>query len=134
MTTATAARDQMFGVFKSYWDTTGYSVVWSDTPGDPPVAAEPWARVVARHATGAQTALANGTGSTLHTHTGTLWIQLFVPLGQGESVGLALAQQVLDAYRAARGDVWYRNHRFREAGNSGAYSLINCLIDFTYDQ
>lgn len=134
MTTLTAATDEMLAVFKAAWDLTGYAVVWSDIPGNPPATEAPWARVAVRHATGSQSSLAGSAGSKLHTHTGTLWVQIFVPLGQGETVGRTLAQQVLDAYRAARGAVWYRNHRFREAGNSGAFVQVNCLIDFSYDQ
>lgn len=128
------ARDEILAVFKAAWDTTGYSAVWSDLPSDPPSTDAPWARPMLRHATGGQSSLANATRLKLHTHTGTLWVQIFVPLGQGDTVGYTLAQLVLNAYRDARGAVWYRNHRFREAGNSGAFAQVNCLIDFSYDQ
>lgn len=131
--TPDAARDEMLAVFKTAWDTTGYAVTWSDVPGAVPPSSAPWARVVVRHAEGRQGSLTDANGAKLHTYTGTLWAQIFVPIGQGVSMGYTLARLVLQAYRDARGAVWYRNQRFREAGNSGAFEQVNCLIDFTYD-
>lgn len=127
------ATDEMLTVFKDAWDLTGYAAVWSDIPGSVPQTEEPWARVTVRHADGGQTSLANAQGARMFTHTGTLWVQLFVPMGQGGTKGYELAQLVLSAYRSARGAVWYRNHRHREAGKSGAFEQVNCLIDFSYD-
>lgn len=132
--TPDAARDEMLAVFKAVWDVTGYAVAWSDIPGGkPPAAEEPWARVTLRHGPGGQSSLADSSGAKQHTLRGTLWVQLFVPIGQGVTKGYELAHTVLSAYRAARGAVWFTNHRFREAGNSGAFEQINCLIDFSYD-
>lgn len=128
------ARDAMLTVFKDAWDTTGYAAVWSDIPGSkPPVAEEPWARVTVRHGDGKQNSLANSSGGRIYGHMGTLWVQLMCPIGDGGTRGLQLARLVLQAFRDARGEPWYRNHRFRESGNDGAFSVTTCLIDFTYD-
>lgn len=128
-----AAVDEMLAVFKGYWDTTGYAAVWSDNAAAPPLSETPWARVTVRHDTGGQSSLTNAVGAKKHTHGGTLWVQLFIPMGQGPAMGYTLSRAVLQAYRDARGAVWYRKHRFREAGDDGAYQMFNCLIDFTYD-
>lgn len=127
------ARDEMLAVFKSFWDTTGYTVAWEDVPSAPPATEQPWARVSVRHGPAAQSTLANNEGVRKYTAVGSLWIQLFTPIGQGGTLGYTLAQSVLTAYRAARGSVWYRNHRFREVPGNGGFTLINCIIDFTYD-
>lgn len=131
--TPEAARDEMLAVFKAAWDTTGYSAQYPDLPGKPPQAEEPWARITVRHELGGQTSLTNAAGAKKFTHVGSLFVQVFVPIGQGGSMGYPLAKLVLDAYRQARGAVWYRNHRFREVGNDGAFTQFNCIIDFTYD-
>ncbi len=128
------ARDEMLAVFLAMWTVTGYPVVWTDVPGSVPSTETPWSRVVLRHATGAQSTLADSTGSRNYTATGTLWVQLFTPIGQGGSRGYELAESVLDAFRNASGSVWYRNARFKELPDDGAFSRINCLIDFTYDK
>lgn len=127
------ARDEMQAVFLAAWTPTTFPVVWTDVPGSPPTTETPWSRVVLRHATGAQSTLADNAGGRNYTATGTLWVQLFVPIGQGGKQGYELADLVLNAFRNASGSVWYRNTRFKELSEEGAFSRINCLIDFTYD-
>lgn len=127
------ARDEMLAVFKTAWDGTGYAVAWPDNAAAPPATEEPWARVTLRHADGMQGSLSGPTGARLQTYIGTLWVELYIPKGQGVTMGYALARLVLEAFRAARGAVWYRKLRFREAGDDGAYSRVIALIDFTYD-
>lgn len=131
--TAEEARDEMLAVFKAVWDPTGYTVVWSDVPGAPPTTEQPWARVSVRHGPAAQSSLSSAAGVMKYTSVGTLWIQLFTPIGQGATLGYQKAQSILTAYRNASGDVWYRNHRLREVPSYRAFSQLNCLIDFTYD-
>lgn len=128
-----AAKDEMLAVFKAMWDPTGYTAAYPDVPAIPPPTDAPWARITVRHELGGQTSLSNAAGAKKWTHVGTLFVQLFTPIGQGGTVGLQLVKPVLDAYRNARGVVWYRNHRFREIGNDGAFNQINCMVDFTYD-
>lgn len=131
--TPDAARDEMLAVFKAAWDATGYHVAWSDNAAGAPPDEEPWARVTVRHADGMQGALSNAVGARLQTYVGTLWVDLYVPKGQGVTMGYTLARLVIEAYRAARGAVWYRRLRFQEAGDDGAFSRVIVLIDFTYD-
>lgn len=133
--TPEAAVDEMLAVFKAAWDTTGFGarVAWTDVPSAVPSGEQPWARVTVQHALGRQTSLAGANGVKRHTHTGTLWVQVFGPMGNGNVTAYGLAKTVLDAYRTARGSVWYRNQRLREAGSSGAFQQINVLVDFTYD-
>lgn len=133
MTTPEQARDEMLAVFKAAWDPTGYTAIWSDIPGTVPASEAPWARVTVRHQDGRQGSLSNQAGVTRHTYTGTLFVQLFVPVGQGLTLGYTLARLVVQAYRTARGAVWYRRQQFREAGNSGAFEQINVTVEFTYD-
>lgn len=133
MTTPEQARDEMLAVFKAAWDQTGYTARYPDLPGGPPQTAEPWARASVVHSGGRQTSLSNSAGAKKHTHTGAVIVQIFVPMGDGMGPAYTLARSVLQAYRDARGAVWYRNHRFREAGDDGAYSQINCTIEFSYD-
>lgn len=132
--TADQARDEMLAVFKAAWDTTGFVAVYSDVPGQVPASEAPWARVVVRHADGKQASLANDHGAKKYTQIGTLWAQVFTPIGDGMSQAYAHAQIVVNAFSQARSaSVWYRNPRMREMGNSGAFEQINVLVDFTYD-
>lgn len=125
----------MFSVFKSTWDATGYAAVWPDVPGSAPPASEeePWARPTILHADGGQSSLSNAEGSKMWDNSGTLFLQLFIPVGQGATLGYQLARSVLSAYRSARGSVRYTRHRMRENGRDGAFSVFLCLVDFAYD-
>lgn len=132
--TADQARDEMLAVFKAAWDATAAAsnVGYPDKPFNPPSNAA-WARVSLRHANGRQSSLAGAMGTKRYTQTGTLWMQVFAPVGDGMVTAYGLAQAVANAYRTARGTVWYRNTRMQEVGSSGAFEQINVLTDFTYD-
>ncbi len=132
--TADEARDEMLAVLKAAWDTTSVpaNVSYPDKPFTPPADAA-WARATIRTATGRQSSLGGAMGAKRYTQTGTLWVQVFAPAGDGMVTAYALAQTVVNAYRTARGTVWYRNPRWQEVGASGAFEQVNCLIDFTYD-
>lgn len=132
--TADEARDEMFSVLKAAWDTTTVpsNMAYPDKPFSPP-SDSAWARASIRTATGRQSNLAGAMGVKRYTQTGTLWVQVFAPVGDGMVKAYALAQTVVNAYRTARGTVWYRNPRMQEVGASGAFEQVNCMIDFSYD-
>lgn len=128
------ARDEILGVFLAVWKPLGYPVVWTDVPADVPSTATVWARVTVRHATGRQASLAGEDGARRWNRTGTLYVQVFAPVGDGSASAYAAAQVVANAYQAARGlGVWFRNTRINEVGASGAFEQINVLTDFSYD-
>lgn len=131
--TVDQARDAMLAIFKAYWDAVLPAVVavYGDVPA--PTTPSAWARVVVRHATGGQSSLTGGLGTTKYESRGTLWIQVFAPVGDGMVRAYALAEGVVNAYRNAKIDVWFRNVRMNEVGTSGAFEQINVLVDFEYE-
>lgn len=135
--TADEARDEMCAVARTAWLAASQpsgTMLFPDVPGSkPPEQRVPWARVTVRHATGRQSSFGNATARRKFTQTGTLWVQVFAPVGDGLVTAYALAQTVVNAYRTAHGTVWYRNARMQEVGSSGAFEQINVLTDFTYD-
>lgn len=128
------ARDEMLAIFKIIWDDQGYTAVYTDVAGSPPVASKPWARPTIKHALGGQASLSSDVGTQIYTQVGTLFIQVFAPAGDGGTEANRLAQLLLVAYSIARGgSVWYRNQRLKNIGSDGAFENVNVLIDFTYD-
>lgn len=128
------ARDIMLAVFKAAWDPTGNPVFWTDVPGKKPPSERVWARVTIRHATGHQGSLKGAAGTQRWNRTGTIFVQVFAPVGDGSTAGYTAAQIVVNAYQAARNpDVWFRNVRMNEVGASGAFEQFNVLVDFSYD-
>lgn len=134
-------RDNILKVFKDAWDILGHPAVYTDvakeTPddmGDAP-SATIWARATIRHADGFQSSLTGPLeGKKRHTNIGTVTIQVFGPLGDGSTAAYDAAQTVATAYRKASGNpVWFRRVRINEIGTRGAFSQINVLANFSYD-
>lgn len=120
------------------WTPTGYPVSYPDTSTNVPPegAPTPWAKVELTHVDGGQATLACVEGVRRWERVGLLLIQIFAPMGQGNTVTYALAQSVATAYAKAKppGGAFFRNHRLRDAGISGAYSQVNFILDFYYEQ
>lgn len=128
------ARDIILKVFKDAWDLTGFPVTWTDVPGSAPTSETVWARATIRHATGAQASLAGENGARRWARTGTVYIQVFAPVGDGSKAGYEAAQIVVNAFQASRHEnVWFRDVRMNEVGTSGAFEQLNVLATFSYD-
>lgn len=128
------ARDIINAVFKNYWDTTTFPAVYTDVPSDPPSNDTPWARLVLRHSRGGQSSLAGEIGTRRFNRVGTVFVQIFTPVGDGLTQGYNLAQGVVNAYEDARESVWFRNVQMKEIGSNGAYEQINVTATFEYDE
>ncbi len=133
--TSEEAVDVIFGIFKDVWDLTGFDAVYDDKPGQKPVTETVWARATVQHSTGRQSSLAGALATRRYTETGTVTVQVFAPIGAGRTECYQAAERVRDAYRDARNpEVWFRNARIVEAGSEGAFTQINVLATFSYDQ
>lgn len=136
--TLSTARKDIYDQFTTVWTPTGHPVHFPGVADKdfPPATQIPWARLTLIHATGTQSALANHEGVRRFTHTGTMTVQIFTPLGRGGSVGYPLAQIVVEAFQgsATINAVWFRNVRVNEIGVSRGWYQINVLADFEYDQ
>jgi hypothetical protein len=134
--TFTEARDDILTLFKTAWDTTGYTVVYDDLPGDIPDTSTPWARVTVRHQTGRQQTLVNDVGQRKFLREGVIIIQIFIPSGEGLSLIDSLAKIVADAFegKSTTSGVWFRNVRLNEIGADGNWFNANVLIDFEYNE
>ena len=125
------ACDTMQTVFKTVWDPR--VAVYPDVPGSvPPQDAVLWARVNIKHAVGRQGSLTGGLGTTVWERRGTLWIEVYAPVGDGLKAGRDAAQEIVNAYQAERSGIWYRNIRMVEMGTDGAFERFDVKADFEY--
>lgn len=138
--TPNQAKDQILKVFKDAWDVLGHPAVYSDTanpadPGGSAPSASVWARATIRHVDGFQSSLTGPTeGKKRFTNVGTVFIQIFVSPGQGDTVAYDAAEVVASAYRNSRDiDVWFTRVRINEVGARGSFEQVNVLINFSYD-
>jgi hypothetical protein len=143
--TIEGAYDDILGLFKAAWSVNAPPlnggaappVEWPNVPvGDPQLSAgnTPWARVTVQHHLRSQHAMGGPAGS-VYTATGTVTIQIFVPLAKRGLVDLArLSKVAVDAYEGKRTpEVWFRNVNYREVGEHGGWFQANVTADFSYD-
>lgn len=126
------ARDEIFAIFKEVWDPTGYTAVYNDVRSQVPASEIVWARVTLRHATAGAATLGHIGGKRVYNRSGTLFVQVFTPSGDGSTSGLRAAQKVVDAYQRVHGNVQFANARLNEIGSNGAFEQFNVLVDFSY--
>ena len=133
------AVDDMLGVFKAAWDTTGLTALYPGIDGSPPadfpVDLPGWARVTLRHTDGRQVGHGEQGQQRFERH-GLLIIQIFVSPGRGYGPAYDLAKVVTDAYQGATTSkgVWFRGHHPREVPSDGAWLQLNVHVEFEYDE
>lgn len=95
-----------------------------------------WARLRIRHAGGGQSTLAGNDGLKRFERFGTVFVQVFTPLGIGLKMAYDEAELMLSAFEGKRteSDVWFRECRIEEIGESGAWFQMNVTAEFTYEQ
>lgn len=128
--TVEQARDEMTALFATAWSPR--AVVWDGVAGKPPNTRAPWARFTIRHADGGSAAI----GNRRFRREGTIFIQLYAPVGDGLSALDPLTKIAMDAYegQSTAGGAWFRDVRSREIGPDGDWYQVNVLVDFEYHE
>jgi len=134
--TQETASDEMLAFFKTAWDTTGLIAVYENVKGAVPTAQVGWARPIIRHAGGGRQSLTGALNQTKYGQLGLMVVSIFIPNGNGLSLGRSLGKTVADAFdgKATASAVWFRNVRVVEVGPSNEWYQFNVVIEFTYDE
>ena len=134
--TFATANDEILGFFKTAWDTTGHPALYENVAGAPPTTQTPWARATVRFGAGGDASLADSGGKQRFTRNGLLTIQIFIPNGEGLSLGYTLSKIVADAFegKATASHVWFRKISATPVGPSAEWYMFNVLIEFTFDE
>lgn len=134
--TYSEARDEIFSVIKTAWDTTGFLMAWPDKDFEKPTGRDPWARTTLRHTDGNQSTLANHNGLQRFKRDGVLTIQIFTPIGEGLSRSYDLSKIISDALEGTTTTkgVWFRNVRLNEIGSDAPWFQVNVNSDFSYEE
>lgn len=131
--TRSEAKDAMYALLLAAWTGAGQDAARMQWPGfndHVPDGDTPWARASCKHYEAPT--LGFGDGQARVENTGTLFLQVFTPSGNGEAAADNIAEKIVVAIRAARLDVWFRNVRAKEVGTSGAFEQTNVITDFSY--
>jgi hypothetical protein len=140
------ATDEMFGIIygvlaDNQWNAKfGYNidVRWPGTPkAAKPDPSRLWARVSKQVVKETQTSLANVSGERNFTTIGLLFVQLFCPRNQPQSLdnGRLVAVAIEAAFRnqSPSGEIWFLNEAIRELAETDESYPITVVTEFQYD-
>jgi hypothetical protein len=139
------ATDEMFGVIygvlaDTQWNTKfGYTidVRWPGTPkAAKPDPSRLWARVSKQIVKEQQTSLANVSGERNFTTIGLLFVQLFCPRNQPQSLDdgrlVAVALEAAFRNQSPSGEIWFLNEAIRELAETDESYPITVQTEYQY--
>ncbi len=147
-TTYTNAVDEMFSVVRTVWNANTAAIVgyvpemrWQGVEvSTPPPNDLYWGRTSIQTVTDQQTNVAtlDGNGKRRYTTSGLIFVQLFAPLADAQSMDKIrkLAQTVRAGFRGTTtpSSVVFRNARINELSPDGKANRINVVAEFEYDE
>lgn len=129
------ARASFFTAFQSIWNNRT-PVAWQNATSNtaPPADGSEWIRATLIHTTGGQNTLGPADGAQEHRATGTIFVNIFVPLNAGVLRADELAREAYDALIGMPGGLIMRNQRVNETGaTDDGWFQVDVLADFYYD-
>lgn len=134
--TQEVASDEMLAMFKTAWDTTSLIAVYENVRGATPTAQAAWARPIIRHDPKGSQSLTGALNKIKYERHGRMVVSIFIPNGNGLSLGRSLGKIVADAFEGKKSDsgVWFRNIRIVEVGPDDEWYMFNVGLDFVYDE
>lgn len=128
------ARDEIFTLIKTAWDTTGFPIKWPGVKFDKPEPASVWAEVIFHHLAGGQQGF--GSGVNMWKRAGSMLVRVYCPMGEGFTLAYRNAKVIADAIEgnATPGGVWFRDTSIREGDEVGEYELVTVETIFHYTE
>jgi hypothetical protein len=137
------AKDEILALFKTHWDAnvgavgvTVNSIVYDndDELDAPPVPY--WVRVSVVLTPGGGQRTMSEPGRRTFERTGTVFVNVFAPKGEGVTTAQRLAKIALDAFEGKHtaGNVWFVNGRVESGGQARNAYQENAVVDFTFDE
>ena len=137
--TRAEARDEMCkrvkDALEAYATTKGLSItiVYDDVEGVPPGGKGCFFRVVPRHGDAGSHSL-GAVGNRRFEATGVLFVQMFIPFGQGNKLADELDKALKDAVMSYDKGILFSRPSSKEVGKSGPWSQVNFSVWFAYDE
>jgi len=139
--------DEILARFKTAWDTTDYpnNVVYPDVPLSPTIQKmiagvegielQPWVRITVRPNIRRQKSLGDA-GNRLYTRNGILFVELFVPTGDGSVESNELAEVISNAFEGISSPyhVWFSETRILNNGTEGLWSRQTVTVEWESEQ
>lgn len=134
------ARDVLSAFSTTEWEAAvagvaaGAPLHYTNLNADPPEVPQVWGRLHVQFRDGTRASL--GSDNPRFRRFGSLFIMIFVPIGEGtqdaDRIGDALTAAFEDA--GAIDNVWFRDVGYRDVGPDGTYHQVNFEAQFTFDR
>jgi hypothetical protein len=147
MPSQAVARTDIYSAVKAAWDagaaTAGkvltYANVTSDVPVDEIGATgepEPYGSVRIENSISSVQSLRGDGGQRRFRRVGLLFVEVYIPAGNGLSLADQIVKVVLDDVegQTTANGVYFRNAQVREEGVSGPWFLTVITVEFEYDE
>ncbi len=135
-----AARDDLSNFATAAWNTAVAAI--SPTPPlfydnlnqNPPDDGSVWGRLSIQNFDGTRSSL--GSANARFRRIGMLFVQVFVPIGDGTLISDQIADSLVEAFEdaGAIGNIWFRDIGQREVGPDGTFHQVNVEVAFTFDR
>lgn len=114
--------------------TLGLPTDWGDANFEDTPTADVWIRPSVRFASGGVTSLGGQTVATRRARGGTIIIQVFSQIGQGEEPGDVVTDQLVRLFEGMRdGPIMYSNVAVRDIGREESWWQTNVQAEFDFE-
>lgn len=130
------AVDEVLGMFKAHWDTTGNPVIYPFVSDSPPDTQVTWARLTIHHIDNEKLTLGNAEGKAIWRNTARLIAQLSFPLenkGLGIYPACEAVKAIYDGKRTLSG-IRFTHVVIKELGVLEGWFKVNIMVTFNYEE
>lgn len=120
--------------FTTMWGTTT-PIAWDNKTFDAEGLNVAYVRLSVQFALGSQSAMGL-IGDRCYRNTGTVFVQVFTPVGGGKSPNTVLATQARNVFRGVQlpGGLWFRDEGITHVGPEGRWYQQNVTANFIFDE
>ncbi len=134
------ARDELSEFATTKWTAAVASISpsaplhYTNLNADPPEVPQLWGRLHIQNRDGTRASL--GGECSRFRRFGSLFIMIFVPIGEGSQSADQIADSLVVAFEDAGAidNIWFRDVGMREVGPDGTYHQVNVEAQFTFDR
>ncbi len=134
------ARDALSEFATDQWNLAIASIspsaplFYTNINADPPEVPQLWGRLHIQNRDGTRASLGNA--CPRFRRFGSLFIMIFVPIGEGTQNADQIADSLVNAFddAGAIDNIWFRDVGMREVGPDGTYHQVNVEAQFTFDR
>ncbi len=128
-------RDRMLTPLKAVVDAQSLYAIYDDSPKQVPTdGTVKWVRISVKHRNGSRASLGRADGTSKHTQSGFVFIEIYTPREGGLVDSDILSTAFAEVLRNfSDGDIWISDVSEMEMGEDGNWFRSDIVAEFSYD-